>query len=267
MQTDKNNFHKTMINGIVNLLGVVSAVITIVAFPFQKGIITPRSPGESLNQFIHLTILIFITYGLIWHLTQTLYNWLYDTGARGVLPHGYSAMWLSLSLTIPVMVMPILYQLVTNKIVVTKGHLAASFAMIVVNILTNFILYGAYKYIGTVNFIVPLQEILNGLKTYSASRLLVMQALNEFINAFVNVGPTLLSYLVVYRLVIGRTPAIDGTMLIHVLAGCLITFIPIELYILIKYPDSLLDSIWINVRGIVASVSMSASYVYVLYCL
>ncbi|MEY3788917.1 MAG: hypothetical protein RLZ75_3125 [Pseudomonadota bacterium] len=215
--------------------------------------------------FIHLTILIFITYGLIWLITQKIYDWIFDTGAEGILPHGYSAMWLSLSLTIPVLVIPAIYQVITGDLIIQKGHLIAGTTMVAINILTNLLLYGVSEYNGTVNLLVPLREILDKVIVYPASHIFKMQTLNELVNAFVNVGMTIFSYHIVIRLKNGEYSLVNGTMLVTVLIGCFITFLPIELYVLIKYPDSLIDSKWINVRGIVASVSMSAAYAYTLY--
>ena len=217
-----------------------------------------------INNIIHLALFILFLFGLFWSIVQKLFNWNYDTGQYGNLPHGVSAFFLSLSMTTAIMLAPFLYGKLTNKNHITKAHWIACIALIFVNSLTSLILYGIQNFPGTVNLILPLYMVLNKSVSYSNSTLLLRQTANELTNAFLNVGFSVMIYLSVMKISLKKINLSNIDIALCTSICVLITFLPIELFIFLKYPESLINSTWINVRGIAASVSMSVSYAFML---
>src|SRR5207253_6719224 len=91
----------------------------------------PNSSGvDRLKVVLHLSVLTALAYGIVWSLSERVFGWTYGAGGGDVLPAGWSAIVLSLSVTLPLALIPFLYQTVTHVRVLLPFHWRAMFLVI-----------------------------------------------------------------------------------------------------------------------------------------
>src|SRR5215831_1670241 len=115
-------------NSLFNQVSGISSIFGLVlsAIPLLKGVgeympaWAPLTTSERLNMLLHLSILTLIAHGLFWVGLEKGFGWDYATGK---IPKGFAAVAMSLSLTVPALAVPVLYQSATAKPVVSSNHL------------------------------------------------------------------------------------------------------------------------------------------------
>jgi hypothetical protein len=187
-----------------------------------------------------------ICHGLAWVLTERVTGWRYKVGPR--TPKGSSAVILSLSLTIPVVVVPVVYQAMFGTIVVPPRHAHGAIFSLVGGASAYVILFGTRK------------RSFPGVRT-SILRSLPVRPLRGEVLATAAYAAVLIPLVAVpYRLVVyeptlslASQPAL---FLGSPLLASAFTFGCIAAYVLVVQPTAQLlkDTTWIHVRGFVAGI-------------
>ena len=102
----------------VKLGSVIANLASIASFSLYIAERTSTLPTKSglpnLNVVLHLAILTAIAFGVIWTLADLIFGCSFGAGGGDRLPAGWSAVVLSLSMTVPLAFIPFLYQKLTG---------------------------------------------------------------------------------------------------------------------------------------------------------
>lgn len=80
----------------------------------RRSTLATKSGPEALGIVVYLTLLVAIFYGVLWIVTERILKTNYAAGGAGRMPAGWAAVALSLSLTLPLGIVPIVYQRLTG---------------------------------------------------------------------------------------------------------------------------------------------------------
>ena len=242
---------------------VITSGMTAVGFCFsivdRYGANTASKPNAPLGIAVELAILCAIGYGILWTIPDKwIFKWQFEGGtksaprakgerhkAMSMLPSGFSAVVLSLSVTIPLAVVPYIYQNITGSIILPTKHWQAVPVLLVCGALGHVVLYGWKRETpnGLRNRIMP------ATKKVAWTRALEMEAVYAAIHFSVLLVP--------YRLLTydGETPFM-GILLLRIVLPALVFFLCMTAFILLRYPESLNDKSWVLLRGFFSALVM-----------
>lgn len=221
-----------------SVLANLASIASIAAYIGDRTSSFPTKSGpEALNVVLHLAILTAIVYGVLWSVAERIFGWKYGAGANDTPPSGWSAVVLSLSMTLPLTFVPFLYQKATKITVVSPLHWRAMLFVVLLGAGSHLLMYGATS------------EIPNGLRqriapagkhTPFASALLLEVVYSVSYFGFI-VPP--------YRITVNPNGPVIELVIGRTLLPCLVFFFGMTVFIALKYPGSLRDPTWIQVRG------------------
>lgn len=232
----------------VRLGTVVANLASIASFSFYIAERTASLPTKSglagLNVVFHVAVLAAIGYGILWSVAERLFGWNYGAGGGDTLPSGWSAVVLSLSMTLPLASIPFLYQKVTRVSILLPLHWRAILLVILLGVGCHLLMYGTASKVpnGLRQRIAPAGE-----DTPFATGLLL-----EAVYSFGFIGLIVFPY----RMIVNPTEPLLEIGLGRTLLPCLVFFFGMTLFIALKYPGSLRDPTWIQVRGVVGGLLM-----------
>lgn len=232
----------------VKLGSVIANFASIAGFAFYIADRTSSLPSvsgsDALNRVLHLAVLSAIFYGVLWSLAERFLGWNYGAGGGDTEPSGWSAVALSLSMTLPLAFVPFVYGKVTRVPVIHPLHWRAILFVVLLGAGAHLLMYGTRS------------RIPNGLRHWIApsrqhppfpSALLL-----ELVSSLTYFGFIVLPY----RLIVDPTEPLRELILGRTLLSCSVFFFGMTLFIALKYPGSLRDRTWIQVRGIVGGLLM-----------
>jgi len=245
-------------NSLFNQVSGISSIFGLVltGVPLLKGVgqyvptMAQLTTAERLNMILHLSLLTLIAHGFIWVSLEKVFGWDYATGR---IPKGFAAVMMSLSLTVPALTVPLLYQSAMAKAVVSTNHLHGAVLGLAGGAIAYVVLFG----IDDVVF-PGIREIL--LHRFG-QRPLTAETLATLAYALI----LIVLIATPYRLLVGpQTPA-------HIFLGrpilaSLVTFFGVTAYILLKYPNSVRKTgYWVQLRGFIAGMFTVVSLCTALY--
>ena len=227
------------------------AIAFSVVFPIVVGMLQKPDPdvvnwNDRLSLILYLGLISGIFYGVLWTVTEKLLlhsNYSENTS----LPAGWHAVLLSLCLTLPVSVLPVVYAVSTGKNVTMSRNLILG--IVLANAASGFahvIWYGtgakAAPFIGVRNILFPI----------GSPPLWRRYVAMEFSAAVMHFGSTVM----VFRLAADNQSSIFGpsSVLVPTVISALFFFSGICFYSIVKFPESLSDGTWATVRGILAGM-------------
>ena len=207
----------------------------------------PQSPCPTgilqIYSLLMLGVVTAIGFGLLWTAFEQLFDWNFGSGGKRHLPRGWSAIALSLSMTMPLAILPQLYQRVTGLSVVgnPRSHWVGALILIFAGVLTHLLMYGAGSaFPGIRRLVMPPQ------KNASRRRAVIMEA----IFAVVYFG----SFVLPYRLIIeGGHISFWGTLFNRTFLPALVFFGGMAFYVTVK-PESLREPRYIEIRGFLSAL-------------
>jgi hypothetical protein len=146
-------------------LGVVGSVLGIIGFiVWMWGLFPPSSyPPTALNGSARVLwvaafgVATSVVHAVLWRCAEAKFGWDFSAGGRDEPPTGWQAAVLSATITLPLVIIPPLFQLVSGyELFISIGaHFWAGFGMIVSGVLGHILLYGTRTpyYIGLRNAI------------------------------------------------------------------------------------------------------------------
>jgi hypothetical protein len=232
----------------VKLGSVLANFASIAGFAFYIADRTSSLPNvsgpEALNRVLHLAVLSAILYGVIWSLAERVFGWNYGAGGGDTEPSGWSAIVLSLSMTLPLAFVPFAYGKVVRVTVIHPLHWRAILFVVLLGAGAHLLMYGTKSRIpnGIRHRIVPSRQH----PPFSSSLLL------ELVSSI-----TYFVFIVLpYRIIVDPAEPLRQLILGRTLLSCSVFFFGMTLFIALKYPGSLRDRTWIQVRGIFGGLLM-----------
>lgn len=162
----------------------------------------------------------------------------YHAGGGTSLPHGWTAILLSMTMTVPLALAPVLYGQLSHSQIVQTGHLFASCLVVITGVVGHLALYGIAGFRGFKPIIFPLN-----MKS-GPVRPLVMEAVFAVVH--------FCSIVLVYRssLLINLQQPI-ANIAIPTIKVAALWWLSVALYFLLTYPETVTDKRTVERRGVV----------------
>jgi hypothetical protein len=226
---------------------ICSIVAFISTWSFGRVLLTPApasalqaGPGR-LPTILLLGGLAAAAHGILWSLAERGFAWKFGAGAR-TLPQGWSAALLSLTQTIPLVVVPLAYQQFAGVPITPRRHLLAGACAIAAAVAGNIVMYGTSSR--------GFRGVRRSISSLRTPLTLKKAVLLEAIWALMHFVCTAL----VYRLVVAFPTGTVFSVTIAPLLGAVFFFFGIVSFILLRFPGSLTERSWIQVRGVVSGL-------------
>ena len=205
--------------------------------------IRPITGAELLTAILFIGLVAAIIHGVLWHFTETEFGWNFGGGGGSSMPAGYQAVILSLTLTVPLVILPPIYQLIFGKQILLERHYLASMAIIIGAAIGHLIMYGTNtpRIPGLKESIYPVGTSVTIYRAVSM----------EFVYAVVYFS----SIVLVYQLV-ANTEYRPMAIIVKYILSLLAWFLAISTYIVVMYPASITDSTWVQVRGVISALCL-----------
>jgi hypothetical protein len=227
---------------------ICSIVAFISTWSFGRVLLTPApasalqaGPGR-LPTILLLGGLAAAAHGILWSLAERGFAWKFGAGGSRTLPQGWSAALLSLTQTVPLVVVPFAYEQFAGVPITPRRHLLAGACAIAAAVAGNIVMYGTSSrgFRGVRRSISPLKKQLTLKK---AVILEAIWALMHFIcTAFV------------YRLVVALPTGTVLSVTIAPALGAMFFFFGIVSFILLRFPGSITERSWIQARGVISGI-------------
>jgi DNA-binding winged helix-turn-helix (wHTH) protein len=195
------------------------------------------STGSSgrLQPILWIAIAVAMAHSVLWALAERLFGWNFREGI--LLPQGFSAVVLSLTMTVPLIFGPPLYEHLFRTRIIFSRHWLGGALIVVFSALGHLILYGSK----TIQF-VGLRNLISPLGIPGEYRALPM----ELIYAAVHFS----SIVLVYRIMVdSQSRRVTMRSLGPTFIACLIWLSCDSIFIVLKYPASLANGQIILLRG------------------
>jgi hypothetical protein len=229
----------------------VAGLVVSIAIPALQGIGTSGDPAtlrglERLAVILVLGLAASIAYGILWIVVQKFFDW--DLSEATKMPTGWQAALLSLCLTVPITFVPAIYQYVSGSLIISARHFW--FAALVMNFssaIGHILWYGT-----TMPPARGLRKMTFPTGTPPDRGQYVRMELTATLTHF-------LSTVAVYRLAADNRESLFGasSVVMPTLVSGTFFFCGICAYSLLKYPDSVTDGTWAQVRGFLAGLLLS----------
>ena len=211
---------------------------------FIRRLMEPHLSMPSLTGLTRVQAILLIglasaaAYGILWTVAEWIFG-KHHEGQEGKLPQGWSAAVLSATVTVPLVLLPMLYGLLFGIQVVQPGHLLASFCVIIAAAIGHLAIYGI-KSIGFPG----IKCVVFPLGSTVLWRALVM----ELIYAVVHFGSIVFTYRFVLNVCFGQP---TESLAMPTLISASLWLLGVTAFIFLKFPDSLADEKGIETRRVV----------------
>jgi hypothetical protein len=196
--------------------------------------------SERLYTLLFLGVLAAVAGGILWSRIEKVAGWHIGAGGDN---EGWSAVAASMSMTLPLIIVPILYQYFGHTRLVLPRHLVAGGTIIVANAFGWLFIYG-WKSVGFRG----VKELIEPLPSSASLReRLIMEVVFTAIN--------FCSIVLVYRAIVdSQFGALTISLINKVLIPAIVYFSGMSVFTFVKYPESIVDKTWIHIRGVVAGL-------------
>ncbi len=226
-------------------IGLVGSIASIIALGY---LIADRGhPNARLTRFsilLPLGVLAALVHAALWAITERVFSWKFGAGGSGLLPHGWSAVALSLTVTIPLILIPPAYQAVARQKVTLPNHWVAALFVLPLCALAHVLMYGfpSIGFVGLSQMISPPA----GPTTLGAG--LARELVYSCTYFALIVFP--------YRLIVrpASSSIIFDDLLRRTVLPAFVFVFGMMMFILLRYPESLNENTWVQVRGVLSGL-------------
>jgi len=235
----------------LNLIGSICSIGAFLAssIGFGRGLLVPRHAFQMPSGPTRLYTILFlgslgaVAFGVLWSLTERKFHWRFGAGGCDSLPQGWAAVALSATMTVPLILIPPLFQRLANVQVTRPRHFLAGAVVVILAALAHLFLYGSklLGFAGARSLIFPLNT------PPQLRRALLME--------LVYTCTHFCSIVLAYRIVVdSQFGPLDISVVGKTLLSAAVFFFGMMAYILLRYPESLQEKTWIQVRGVIAGI-------------
>lgn len=216
----------------------------------------PLPPPTCTNVFLlilPLGLAAGIAHALLWADIENWFGWTFGAGGSGAMPSGFSAVALSLSLTFPLAFVPLLAQKLMSQQLIPPDYMRGALALLISGCLGHIVMYGlSTKWRGLRSMIIPTN------RPIGFSRLVF----SEIVYALIYFGLMGISFRAFSQPSIAW-PDIEA---VGVIAAAALWFILIMSgFSYARYPNSLNDPTWVQVRGFLSGQVLSVCLVAAMF--
>jgi hypothetical protein len=246
-----NGSHLSLMGGI-SVLGSLASIVGLLMYIGDRYTGLPEIPPLSRTSIVlQLGILCAIAWGILWSAAdQLIYGGKYGGGGGSQIAHGWSAVIISVTLTTSIATVPFLYQRFTGQRVLLSNHWQAFPYLIALGALAYILIFGTgpTSFTGLSRWIAPLPS-----QTTLGSGIA-----REF--AFAGVCFPLIIF--PYRIIVRppSTSLIMEAFLGRTVLPGLVYVLGMTAYIIVRYPGSLQENTWIEVRGVLSGLIQVCCY-------
>jgi hypothetical protein len=242
-----------IINRVASICTIIWFAATVAKFLFKLLEPLPGLPNlmglPKLQTILLIGFVAAAAHAVLWSSAERfIFHSKIGAGGGDSLPQGWSAAVLSLTMTIPLVLLPPLYERLSHTQIVLPRHLYAACFVVVFAAIGHIFLYGAkvVHFPGVRNLIFPVGS--------GPDRRLAL--LMESVYAVIHFGSTVL----IYRIVVdSRLGSPGATVIYPTLISASVWLSGVCVSIFLKYPDSLVDKRSIEVRGIIHALMLVVS--------
>lgn len=200
------------------------------------------------NVVLHLSVLTAIAWGLLWRLIERSFGWDFGAGRGEAMPSGWSAVGLGVSMTVPLAVVPAIYQHFVGVHILLPLHWKAMGFVIPASVLAHMAMYGT-----RFNSPYGIRSRLAPTPVYPSFPLGVLL---ELIYSLLYFSAVVL----LYRFIVAST-SVRELLVARTLAPAAMFFFAMTIFIAFV-PESLQDSTWTQIRGIVSALLIMFCFCY-----
>jgi hypothetical protein len=232
--------------------GTLAALCSI--YSVAKDIVhrSPEGPGPTgfprLSAVLILGVCVAVFFGVLWAAFEKLFGWDFGAGGHRRLPKGWAAIALSLSMTLPLVLVPLPYQSATGlRLLDPPSHWKGSILIILLGAAANLLLYGVGSFAGLRRSILPPEKRRPSFRSGIVMELVYTLAYFSLI-------------VLPYRLLVEWPhSSFRDTVINRTALPAMGFFFGMAVFISIR-PESLSDRTWIQVRGIVAALLLMGCF-------
>lgn len=230
------NLAKKIVGTILAIVGFLSSLKTL--WGTKDRIVTIQGTTRFYTILV-IGAIAAIGYGILWRYAE---KWMgRPTEVGDMLPTGFPAFVLSLTLVVPLIIVPPIYEVIVEHGILPPKHWFGAAAAVAGGIIAHLLMYG----IPTIGFI----GIRFGLMPPLGDVGWMRAILTEGVYAVAYFGGIALTYRVVVAMMSSEPTGISATT---ILLSSLVFVFGMATYIIILYPESLTDPGWVRVRGILS---------------
>jgi hypothetical protein len=216
---------------------IVTGIATIASC-----IVTLSPGGTPLSLTMHqrfclvleLGLMMSVFHAILWSIAEKVSHWRFGAGGKGILPRGAQAVVLSTTVTVPLLVLPPVYERFTGTVLISADHYFWGWPVSAVGCaLGHLLIYGTRR---------PYWRGLRAAIEARTSRVFLLETIILFLYSYAVVDSVVLAY----RLATAR----PGSLVMAGLASPLVVFFGGLTFKIARYPESISDPAWREVRGV-----------------
>jgi hypothetical protein len=204
------------------------------------------APGTArLYTLLFVGVLAAVAGGILWSGMEKALKW--NVGAGGS-NDGLSAAAASMAMTLPLVLVPAVYQYFTKTPLILHRHFIAGAVVVVANALGWLLIFG-WKMVGFQG----IQEIIEPLPS---DRNLWRRLKMELVFTCVN----FCSVVLIYRVIVdSQFGALNMAVVKNVLVPATVYFSGMSVFTIVRYPDSIENETWVQIRGVLGGLLLTVT--------
>jgi hypothetical protein len=146
MNIDRNSEWQALKKWVQLVIAGIGVVVAVISFAAEylslKPALLPFSTAEVMTLLIPLGIAASVFHGFLWSSAEKLFDWKFGAGGSGDLPSGLSAIVLSVTLTLPLAFVPLLFQRLSTHQLLPSDYIRGVLGLVVAGCFGHLIMYG-----------------------------------------------------------------------------------------------------------------------------
>ncbi len=185
------------------------------------------------------------TYGTLWTMAEKMMGTSYDAGGNAILPSGFPALVLSLTLTFPLVIIPRIYEMIFGLHILHSKHWTAAAIAILGGAIAHLMMYG----INSIGF----PGIRSWLMPPVGNVRYLRAVFTEIIYALAYFGGIAFAYRYVLAAISPQHPAIP---FFRITLAAVAFVLGMATVIAVLFPKCLVDPGWVRLRGVLSGLIM-----------
>jgi hypothetical protein len=235
----------TWVLNAVGLVGAIAGIIGLALYLADRHTGLPNIPRLTrFSILLPLGLVTALVHFLLWSLVEMAFAWTFGAGGGLLHVHGWPAVALSLTVTIPLILIPPAYLWITRQNVTLPSHWGAARFVLPLGVLAHLVMYGfdSTRFVGLAQMIAPPA----GPTTLGAG------LARELVYACTYFSLIVFPYRLFVRT--ASSSIIFDDLLRRTALPALVFVLGMTVFILLRYPDSLNDNTWVQVRGVLSGL-------------
>lgn len=225
---------------------VIATIVSLIGF--AREILEPSTAFPTISGAQRMNIIIIMggfvgaAHGILWSCAERSFRWDYGAGGGGKLPSGLPAVVLSLTLTIPLVLVPFSYQRLTGVRILLPDHWIGAVVVLLGGAAGHLLMYGVRG------------SAFRGLRSRLMPPIGNVGVLRAIVTEAVYAAAYFGLVAIPYRVLVATPLAPAGGAGTRILFSSLVFVTGMATFIIVRYPQSLKDPTWVQVRGFLSGL-------------